>query len=108
MGNPVEEAAERVPPTRVITDADVAQLADWKSAFDASPNAYRPRYPQRWCRRAPWCAATAHGCVDRPQCRQMDGDAESGQRIHRRSPHPAERTHSMRNRCWDGLVSAYS
>ena len=43
VGNPVEEAAERVPPTRVITDADVAQLADWKSAFDASPNAYRPQ-----------------------------------------------------------------
>jgi len=40
LGNPVQEAAEQLPPTRFLTDADVAQLSDWKSAFDALRTAY--------------------------------------------------------------------
>jgi ornithine cyclodeaminase/alanine dehydrogenase len=40
LGNPIQESAERLPPTRFLTDADVVQLTDWKSAFDALRTAY--------------------------------------------------------------------
>jgi ornithine cyclodeaminase/alanine dehydrogenase len=40
LGTPHTEAAIQVPPTLFLTDADVAQLADWKAAFDALRTAY--------------------------------------------------------------------
>lgn len=40
MGHPTPEAAADVPPTLFLSDSDVAQLADWKAAFDALRTAY--------------------------------------------------------------------
>lgn len=40
MGQPDPAAAGTLPPTLFLGDADVAQLADWKAAFDALRTAY--------------------------------------------------------------------
>ncbi|MGK5078755.1 ornithine cyclodeaminase family protein [Janthinobacterium sp. HLX7-2] len=40
MGNSVQESAAQLPPTLFLTDADVGQLTDWRSAFDALRTAY--------------------------------------------------------------------
>ena len=40
MGFQIPEAAIQVPPTLFLTDADVAELSDWRAAFDALRTAY--------------------------------------------------------------------
>ncbi len=40
MGTHHIDSAEHIPPTLFLTDNDVAQLADWKAAFDALRTAY--------------------------------------------------------------------
>lgn len=44
MGSQNTEAVIQVPPTLFLTDADVAELADWRAAFEALRSAYATQF----------------------------------------------------------------